>query len=802
MNASVCNICDRVFKNNNSLGSHKRRFHKIFKNSVSKTTVYEIPVEHPIDLHIQAPESATKVNENVDLHVHQHTTRTDSDILDQYLKDRNNRYNSKDFDNYLKEMKAKDKKSVKVEPYARPEEDGEAGPSSGNVGELSICHICDEEFSSQIARSEHMNRRHPMCNMCNDRFNTVDKLKRHFEIFHPPNVHALKCPTCEADFSDINTLIRHTDEHPQCEICMDRFLDVPSLGKHRKVHEKLPVSKKRKFDDFGVMCGLCNRRFKNAKEFERHAKRKHDHTCDECELSFPLRAELKMHKKDHSSGLTLYNPSESDGDLSMVLKPTSTMKLDDRAQSVDSQGTDITLLELESQPESNVSKDTVLAPKSDAQLKLSSQDTDSQDSEMTILVIESDTDTQDSTSVTSYQKDTLDHVESDNSIESIDTVIDNSERPDKVMDTDSEISFDTISEQDSESTLALVPINRRTSIVPMADSSSSSDSGVTEMEVNIKPSQLLKCQICFQKFTRKSFLLKHLKKHDDMRKKITDNQPIEDSQTNAKIEEVTSDSDISDDQNHSQVVKCRFCGDKFLRKSLLYAHIKEKHKKNKHRQVRNKHGDEKCPFCDETPSHLKLHIRQEHSFSCTGCRIRFKSKSLLLEHISLEHPTCKVCNKTFNTKRDLLTHQKDHPEELFDVEETTDEDDSDESEEDQRDVNDREFHENINCVAIERFAEIRELITKNDFKSLSKNKKLLKGLSIIMNGVKRGFIPICSAQRLVLTNSQRELLYRLAKSTTTTGHLVMKERQDLSLLFDVLWDSVKQVSAAFLKYDQ
>ena len=296
---------------------------------------------------------------------------------------------------------------------------------------------------------------------------------------------------------------------------------------------------------------------------------------------------------------------------------------------------------------------------------------------MTILVIESETETQDSTSVTSYQKDTPDYVESGNSIESIDTIIDNSE-------------------------------------------------------------------------------------------------------------------DISDDQKHSQVKKCRFCGDKFLRKSFLYDHIKEKHKKNKHRQVRNKHANKKCPFCNETPSYLKLHIRQEHSFSCTGCRIRFKNKKLLLEHISLEHPTCKVCSKTFNTKRELLIHQKDHPEERFDIEETTDEettdeDDSDESDENQRE--DREFYENINCVAIERFVEIRELITKNDFKTLSKNKKLLKGLSIIMNGVKNGFIQICSAQRLVLTNSQKELVYRLAKSST--GHLVMKERQDLSLLFDVLWDSVK-----------
>ena len=800
MNQFVCDICPnpRVFKTKNSLGVHKRTFHGVFKNARDhSTTVSNNPTEKALDLHIQTVEAS--IDNKLDLHLHQ----VIEDPLDKYLKDRNNRYDAKDFDNYLKKMKTKDRKSVKAEPYARPEEDGEGGPSSGNVGELSICHICDEEFSTQKARGEHMERRHPICKLCNDRFKSVDKLKHHFEIFHPPNVHALKCPTCDAKFSEINDLIRHTDEHPQCEICMQRFLDVPSLGKHRKVHEKLPLSKKRKFGDFGGMCGLCNRMFKNAKEFERHAKRKHDHKCDKCELSFPLRAELKKHKKDHSTGLSLYNPpmSDSDGNLSLVLKPTSSMRLDDQtdSQSVQSQSTDISLLNIESGTESKVSKDTVLAitPRSDAQLKLYNtsqvEDTDSQDSEITILAIVSETDTEDSTTPV---QDVPDYVESDNSIESIDTVLDNSEK----MSTDSEVSFDTPSEQDSDSSLPLVPINNKTSIDPMEDSSLSSDSDMTEMEVEIKPSQLLKCHLCFQKFTRKSFLLKHLKEHDDVRKEITDYQPLQDSQDNTKIETVSSDSDLSQDQKHSQVAKCRFCGDKFLRKSLLYAHIKEMHKKNKHRQLRNKQDDEKCPFCDDTPSDLKLHIKQEHSFSCRGCRIRFKTKKLLLEHILLEHPSCKVCNKTFNTKRELLIHQKDHPEERYDIEETTDEEASDESEEDQHDIKDKQFHENINCVSIDRFAEIRDLITKNDFKSLSKNKRLLKSLSIIMNGVKRGFIPICSAQRLVLTNSQRELLYRLAKSTT--GHLVMKERQDLSLLFDVLWDSVKQVSAAFLKYDQ
>ena len=765
-----CDICGKTSKNHKALYTHRYTYH-------SKKP-------KPIDLHIQTVEAS--IDNKLDLHLHQAI----EDPLDKYLKDRNNRYDAKDFDNYLKEMKSKDKKSVKAEPYARPEEDGEGGPSSGNVGELSICHICDEEFSTQKARGEHMERKHPICKLCNDRFKSVDKLKHHFEIFHPPNAHALKCPTCDAKFSEINDLIRHTDEHPQCEICMQRFLDVPSLGKHRKVHEKLPLSKKRKFGDFGGMCGLCNRMFKNAKEFERHARRKHDHKCDKCELSFPLRADLKKHKKDHSTGLSLYNPpmSDSDGNLSLVLKPTSSMRLDDQAdsQSVQSQGTDISLLNIESGTESKVSRDTALAITSQV------EDTDSQDSEITILAIVSETDTEVSTTPV---QDVPDYVESDNSIESIDTVLDNSEK----MSTDSEVSFDTPSEQDSDSSLPLVPINNKTSIDPMEDSSLSSDSDMTEMEVEIKPSQLLKCHLCFQKFTRKSFLLKHLKEHDDVRKEITDYQPLQDSQDNTKIETVSSDSDLSQDQKHSQVAKCRFCGDKFLKKSLLYAHIKEMHKKNKHRQLRNKQDDEKCPFCDDTPSDLKLHIKQEHSFSCRGCRIRFKTKKLLLEHILLEHPSCKVCNKTFNTKRELLIHQKDHPEERYDIEETTDEEASDESEEDQH-IKDKQFHENINCVSIDRFAEIRDLITKNDFKSLSKNKRLLKSLSIIMNGVKRGFIPICSAQRLVLTNSQRELLYRLAKSTT--GHLVMKERQDLSLLFDVLWDSVKQVSAAFLKYDQ
>ena len=112
---------------------------------------------------------------------------------------------------------------------------------------------------------------------------------------------------------------------------------------------------------------------------------------------------------------------------------------------------------------------------------------------------------------------------------------------------------------------------------------------------------------------------------------------------------------------------------------------------------------------------------------------------------------------------------------------------------------DRDFKEHIHCVTLKKFSILRDLIKKNDFKSLAKDEELLESLGLIMYGVKRGFIPICSSQRLVLTNSQKELLYRIARNPS--GRLVMKERRDLSLLFEVLWKSVKYVADVFQEYN-
>ena len=111
--------------------------------------------------------------------------------------------------------------------------------------------------------------------------------------------------------------------------------------------------------------------------------------------------------------------------MSLVLKPSSRSNDIANSQSVDSHDTDISLLKLKS--DSQDSKATTA---------WAVVDYGSQGTEITLLAIESESDARDSTSLSSYRKDTLDnYADSNNSIESIDTVIDNSEKQSILVDT-------------------------------------------------------------------------------------------------------------------------------------------------------------------------------------------------------------------------------------------------------------------------------------------------------------------------------------------------------------------------------
>ena len=700
MDRVPCDLCNTYSKNPKSLKKHVYRYHR---NNKGQT----------LDLQIH---SAVKIQ-----------NPSSNDLLKQYLKETDNRYNFQDFEGYKRKMKTTEN------------DEEEAGPSSGNIKSLHICHMCEEQFSTQEQRGEHIDKQHPLCIKCKDRFKTENDLKRHLERFHAPNLHSIKCLICGKEFFEFDELNTHQSEHFQCTHCNLRFLTKVELYDHRKVHG-LPKSKRRKTD---IVCDLCHMAFDNNSDLKSHLKLKHKHSCLQCRITFSSKTDLNNHMTIHSD--KAFKPEYEQRDDNTRKR----LITDESEETVDN---DQSLVPLKHKLKPKDSRQVIANRKKLKTRKKAKVDYDS---------------------TSSIQ---LDSYETDSSVETID------EMPVPIVSKPKKRLRDLTESQDENANKRLnldiseIPDDETLSLV-LSDSNESNSSEMDEdsrsrdefspvetqadrtfslpEEAVIKSSQLERCQHCFRRFVSKAKL----------------NQHIEETHVDT---ESSSDSDESN--GNSQSRKCRICGEKFTTKRDISYH-RQLHKKGK--QVKSKNTFEKCDYCDKRlPSHR------------------------LAKHILLVHPTCKVCFKTFKTKREMLTHQKDHPEDRFKPSDSSDVDSSDtDSDQDinQHDDEDKDFHENINCVTIERFAEVRELIMKNDFKTLVADKKLLKALSIIMKGVKKGFIPICSAQRLVLTNSQKRLLYRLAKNTSS--HVVMKEKQDLSLLFEVLWDSVKQVSQTFLKYD-
>ena len=94
--------------------------------------------------------------------------------------------------------------------------------------------------------------------------------------------------------------------------------------------------------------------------------------------------------------------------------------------------------------------------------------------------------------------------------------------------------------------------------------------------------------------------------------------------------------------------------------------------------------------------------------------------------------------------------------------------------------------------------EIRELINQNAFDTLFNDDELLEGLQIIFKGVIKGYIPICTAQRMVLSPSMKKLLFNFVANPS--GALLNRNKKTLKQVFQILWESVNTVINSFMKY--
>jgi len=221
-------------------------------------------------------------------------------------------------------------------------------------------------------------------------------------------------------------------------------------------------------------------------------------------------------------------------------------------------------------------------------------------------------------------------------------------------------------------------------------------------------------------------------------------------------------------------------------------------------------GKYKCQFCKEkleTKLELLNHEKLEHPYNCKMCMTEYDTKEERTDHFEVDHPTCQVCGEQFFNKKRYLHHyhtkhskEEDNEPEPDTKMETESEDEISDEENPQAELfrEDKQFHKHINCITIKRFLDIRNLIRNNQFESLVSDKELMDGLQILLKGVVKGFIPICSSQRFALTKQMKDIMYGFVKRPSKRK--ILKNKGNFKLLIDIVWSSVESVINSFLSY--
>ena len=153
------------------------------------------------------------------------------------------------------------------------------------------------------------------------------------------------------------------------------------------------------------------------------------------------------------------------------------------------------------------------------------------------------------------------------------------------------------------------------------------------------------CDLCQQRFTRKSNLDEHKKSHYEEKKEYIC----------LHCDKTYSSRDTLGRHVRNTHFKCYTCKQTFINKSLLLQHkhaeSKEEDKSKKsHAQFDVEKKEVYCPQCDKTfasNDNLSRHVRQFH--------------------LTINHK-CEICHQTYTRKCDLIEHKKSHAKSLDKIE--------------------------------------------------------------------------------------------------------------------------------------
>ena len=540
----------------------------------------------------------------------------------------------------------------------------------------------------------------------------------------------------------------------KCRYCSVSFIDERELARH--VEEQHP------------MCVHCRRRFANRREFEDH----HHPTCPMCDKVFIFQKDLDDHLMGHprcpQCGETFMSESKlrihamrdhQRRDRSRSPEPQQDLEEDSQFKRcpICSKKIDRRYLDRHIRQHRRSEQ---LGDESDGALSDAESDYGSARSELS------------DASTMSVEKDLVPLSESELSELSIDKVpLPESDSDASTLSVEKHLVPLPESELSDASTLSarqdLVPRPyRRARSYELSDDHSS---------VKTIDDDLFNCPDCHRKFTSQEVLDNHYR-----------------------------DKHIKKKRKHKRHLPCPTCGERFPSRQLLDEHIQMNHPTTSNFLPKPSKDVYQCEICKDilkTREGYLQHMKNHQRYNCPVCAAQFTSTADRDIHMSMNHPRCMLCDRVFATTDEYLRHKlREHSEDRAyeGPELPTSEEDELESDEQSVDAEDRQFHKHINCVTIDKFLQINDLINQNKFESLVSDEELLEALQIIFKGAIKGYIPLCSPQRLVLTKSMKKLMYRFG--TRPSGSLLMRNKKNLKQLFKILWASVDGVIKAYMKY--
>nr|XP_054589948.1 zinc finger protein 436 [Nothobranchius furzeri] len=213
-----------------------------------------------------------------------------------------------------------------LEPPTKPKRRGNKSKKAVNQTEKNSCKVCGvwyRQLAGLIKHSwSHVEQQQDVCGVCEEKFDSVEKLKEHlqnhqklhgcslcgktFVSLASLNKHrarhavkrAFKCLICDQSFDNMSALyhhrLSHREEKPhQCDICQKSFILEKQLTAHREAHSRV--------DEYS--CNICNKPCTDRRGLTQHrlihsAERRY--ACEVCGKRFKLHNTLKAHMRTHT----------------------------------------------------------------------------------------------------------------------------------------------------------------------------------------------------------------------------------------------------------------------------------------------------------------------------------------------------------------------------------------------------------------------------------------------------------------------------------------------------------------------